>query len=294
MRPLRLTVTAVALAGGLALAGLVPGSVTVALGAPQQPIFSARVDTVRVDVDVRRDDRPVAGLRAEDFEVYDNGVRQQVQLVAPTALSIDVVLALDTSSSLDDRERVHLTTAGRRVVDALQKGERAAVVTFSERVAIPTLFTEDADALRTLLSRRTVAGDTALHDAAHAAMLVGTAARGRSIVILFSDGDDTASFLTEDAVIDSAQRTGSVVCVVMIGGEGKLLRQLAETTGGVFVKETSLDKVANRFAEILQGFRERYLISFTPTGVDRPGWHKLQVKVKDAAVRARSGYWAGS
>jgi Ca-activated chloride channel family protein len=286
MRTFRLTVTAAALAGGLA---------TAAVGAaPQQPVFSARVDTVRVDVDVRRDDKAVPGLRAEDFEVYDNGVRQQVQLVAPTALSIDVVLALDTSSSLDDRERVHLTTAGRRVVDALRKGERAAVVTFSERVAIPTLFTDDTDALRTLLARRTVAGDTALNDAAHAAMLVGTAARGRSIVILFSDGDDTASFLTEDAVIDSAQRTGSVVCVVMIGGEGKLLRQLAEVTGGVFIKETSLDRVASRFDEILQGFRDRYLISFTPTGVAKPGWHKLQVKVKDAAVRARSGYWAGS
>ena len=63
-------------------------------------------------------------------------------------------------------------------------------------------------------------------------MLLGTSAPGRPIVILFSDGDDTASFLTEDAVVQTAQRTAAVVCVVMIGGEDQLLRQLATTTAG--------------------------------------------------------------
>jgi uncharacterized protein YegL len=141
----------------------------------------------------------------------------------------------------------------------------------------------------------TASGDTALYDAAHAAMLVGTSAPGRPIVILFSDGDDTASFLDEDAVVETAQRTGAVVCVVMIGGQGKLLQQLAQTSGGVFVKESSLERVGERFTEILESFRRRYLISFTPTGGAKPGWHKIAVKVKGGGeVRARLGYWAGS
>ena len=79
----------------------------------------------------------------------------------------------------------------------------------------------------------------------------------------------------------------------MIGGEGRLLRQLSETTGGVFVKERSLDRVAERFAELLEGFRNRYLVSFVPTGVPKTGWHKLTVRVKGGGdVRARTGYWS--
>lgn len=280
--------------GRVAIAAALLGVTAGASPAGQQPSFSARVDTVRVDVDVRRNDRPVAGLTADDFEIFDNGVRQKVELMASTALPVSVVLALDTSASLDQKQRAHLVAAGRRVIDALRPSETAALVTFSERIVIHSTFTSDATALRALVAAPTASGDTALHDAAHAAMLLGTSAPGRSIVILFSDGDDTASFLAEDAVVETAQRTGSVVCVVMTGGEGTLLRELADTTGGLFVKETALERVAARFAEILETFRHRYLVSFTPTDAGRTGWHRLSVRVKGGGdVRARTGYWAG-
>ena len=278
--------------GTACLAGIAIGF-AMASARAQQPVFSTRVDTVRVDVEVRRADKPVTSLTAADFELLDNGVAQTVQLVSPQTLPINVVLALDTSSSLGPKERAHLAAAGARVIDALQGQESAALLTFSERIAIPSLFTSDTLALKTMLTMPTAAGDTALYDAAHAAMLVGATAPGRAIVILFSDGDDTASFLGEEAVVETAQRTGAVVCVVMSKGEGTLLRQLVTTTGGEFVTETSLERVGTRFAAMLESFRRRYLVSFTPTGVEKAGWHKLSVKVKGGGeVRARSGYWA--
>jgi VWFA-related protein len=261
----------------------------------QQPSFSARADYVRVDVEVRHNNAVVAGLTAGDFEVLDNGVPQRVEIVAPSAYSVSVVLALDMSSSLDQKARAHLIGAGTRVVDALKPGESAALLTFNERVTIRSTFTTDVARLRELVAAPAPSGDTALYDAAHTAMLVGTAAPGRSIVILFSDGDDTASLLTEDAIVETARRTGSVVCVVTLGGEDTPLQQLTSTTGGIFLREKSLDRVAARFAELLQRFRERYLLSFAPTGVDKPGWHKLTVRVKGGGdVRARTGYWGGS
>ena len=259
----------------------------------QQASFSARVDNVRVDVEVRRSERLVQGLTAADFDVLDNGVRQKVEIVAPSAFPVSVVLALDGSASLDQKERAHLIRAGTRVIDGLKPGESAALVPFSDRITILCPFTRDAAKLRALLAAPAASGDTAVFDAAHVAMLLGTSAPGRPIVILFSDGDDTASFLRDDEVVETAKRTGAVVCVVMIGGDGQLLRQLATTTGGVFVKEKSLDRVAERFAELLEGFRNRYLLSFVPTGVDRAGWHTLTVRVKSGGeVRARSGYWS--
>jgi len=258
-----------------------------------QAMFSARVDSVRVDVEVRRGGTPVAGLTGADFEILDNGVPQRVELMSPTALPLNIVLALDGSASLDAKEREHLIAAGGRVIDALRGDDKAALLTFADHVSILTAFTGDAWRLRELVAARMEGGDTALYDAAHVAMLIGAAARGRPIVILFSDGEDTASVLTGDTVVDTARRTGAVVCAVALGEPGPVLPRLAEVTGGVFVKETSLNKVAARFGEILEGFRRRYLVSFTPTGVARDGWHTLSVKVKGGGdVRARSGYWA--
>jgi VWFA-related protein len=257
-----------------------------------KPSFSAAVDVVRVDADVRRDDKVVEGLTAADFEVLDKGVRQRVELVAGSSLPLNVVIALDTSASLDDRGRRQLSAAGQRVVDALQPAESAALVTFSDRLDVHSGFTTDRARLRELLDFRPgAAGDTILRDAVHGTMLIGGAAAGRPMIMLFSDGEDTASVLTPDAVLDTARRTGAVVCVVKLGGDDPLLEQLARTTGGLYLRETSLDKVAARFAAILETFRHRYLVSFSPT--DRThGWHALTVRVKDADVRARAGYWS--
>ncbi|MEO5821281.1 MAG: VWA domain-containing protein [Vicinamibacteraceae bacterium] len=258
-----------------------------------QATFSTRVDSVRVDVEVRRRGEPVAGLTAADFEILDNGVPQRVELMSPTALPLNIVLALDGSASLDAKERGHLIAAGGRVIDALRGDDQAALLTFADHVSILTSFTGDAWRLREVVAAATPGDDTALYDAAHVAMLIGASARGRPIVILFSDGEDTASLLTGDAVVDTARRTGAVVCVVALGEPGPVLPRLAEVTGGVFVKESSLNRVAARFGEILESFRRRYLVSFTPTGVPRDGWHTLSVKVKGGGdIRARSGYWA--
>ncbi len=298
LRPLACSRLTIAVACIVAVVSAAPRVAPAAPGAAiaaQQRSFSSRVDYVRVDAEVRRSDTLVIGLKAADFEVLDNGVPQEIEIVAPLAFPVSVVLVLDTSASLDDKERAHLARAGVRVIDALKSGESAALVTFSDRVRIRSPFTTDASKLLELLAEATPSGDTALYDAAHTAMLVGTAAPGRSIVILFSDGEDTASFLTEDALLETAQRTGSVVCVVALSANKRLLQQLATTTGGVFVHERSLDRVSARFAEILESFRNRYLLGFKPTGVEKGGWHKLTVRVKGGGdVRARTGYWGGS
>jgi Ca-activated chloride channel family protein len=274
---------------------LVVAAVALVAEAPhaQQTLFKAAVNSVRVDVEVRRGGQPVAGLTAADFQIVDEGVPQRAELVSTTTLPLNVVLALDGSASLDARERQHLVAAGRAVVDALRPGETAALVTFSDRVAIQTLFTGDLPRLRALVDTSMPVGDTALHEAAYVSMLLGASATGRPLVVLFSNGNDTVSLLTETAVLDAARRTGAAVCVVTVGAESTVLPKLAELTGGVFVKEASIDRVAARFDEILERFRHRYLVSFTPTGVAKAGWHKLAVRVKGGGeVSARLGYWA--
>ena len=193
----------------LALTGAAgPGSPALA---PQTPAFSARVDTVRVDVLVTEGGQVVRGLRASDFEVRDNGVPQQVDLVSFEQLSLNVILALDVSSSVAGERMAHLRTAGLALLDALGGDDRAALVTFNDRVRLEAELTRDMARIRSVLQRATPSGDTAVIDACFAAMVLGESEVGRSLLIVFSDGYDTSSWLTAERVLETAKRPDVVV-----------------------------------------------------------------------------------
>ena len=136
-----------------------------------------------------------------------------------------------------------------------------------------------------------------LIDGAFASIVVGESDAGRSLLIMFSDGVDTASWLTSDAVLNAAKRSDVVAYAVSVrsGARPDFLRDLASLTGGRLFE---IEKTANleaTFLEILDEFRHRYLLSYTPRGVARDGWHKLDVRVRrGGTVKARPGYLAGS
>ena len=117
-------------------------------------------------------------------------------------------------------------------------------------------------------------------------------------MIVFSDGVDTASWLTDDRVFDSAKRGDAVAYTVGVGdgGTSSFLRELASLTGGTAYKVDSTRDLRATFLRILDEFRHRYLVSYTPRGVSRDGWHRLDVRLKNrrAAIKARPGYLAGS
>jgi VWFA-related protein len=263
----------------------------------QQPIFSSRVDTVRVDVSVRQGDLSIVGLTAADFDVLDNGVRQKVDFATLEQMAVSVVLALDVSGSVEGARLARLRAAGERLVGMLTARETAAVVAFTDLVTIASDFTSDKTRLLAALEQPGGTGDTALVDATHAALVLGESQQGRPLVIIFSDGADTASFLSPNLVLETARRTGPVVyAVTMFDTSSDFIDDLVRLTGGRRLEVESLDRVSDAFAEILSESRERYLLSYTPTGVKPGGWHDIQVRVRGrrAEVRARPGYLAGS
>ena len=265
------------------------------IGASTQT-FTSRVDAVRVDVLVTENGRPVQGLTPADFEVLDNGVRQRVDLASFEQIPLNVVLALDMSASLQGLRLGHLQTAGKSVLDGLKPGDRAALVAFSH-VVVPTQgLTDNLDRVRAALDQAQGQGQTSLIDAAHAGMLLGESDAGRSLLIVFSDGVDTASWLTADAVLETARRGDVVVYSVEVGERrASFPRELSDVTGGrLFAIESTKDLSAT-FSKILEEFRMRYLVSYSPQGVARGGWHRLEVRVKNrnVSVKARPGYFAG-
>lgn len=282
----------------VALAGLLAVAATaMPAGEGQNPTFSSRVEAVRVDVLVTEDGKPVRDLRAADFEVFDNGVRQTVDLVSFEQLPLNVVFTFDLSASIVGERLDNLREASRTVLDGLRAGDQAALVMFNSTVTVGPALTSRAGLVQAAIDEAEPTGETSLVDASFAGMMVAEADAGRGLVMVFSDGRDTASWLRPEAVIDVAKRCDAVVYGVASGmaRRSEFLGELADQTGGRLFKIESTRSLGEVFREVLGEFRQRYLISYSPAGVSREGWHELTVRVKGrkAAVRARPGYLAG-
>ena len=264
----------------------------------QAPPFTTRIESVRVDVLVLDGGRPILGLKPSDFEVLDNGIPQQVELVSFENIPLNVVLALDMSDSVAGERLEQLQDAGRAVLGGLTRGDQAAVVNFSHAVTLAAPLTADIASVRDALDEAWGIGNTSLADGVYAAMMVGEADAGRALVIVFSDGLDTSSWLGDDRVLDAAKRSDAVAYAVSVGatGNSSFLRDLASLTGGTAYKLDSTRDLRATFLRILDEFRHRYLVSYTPHGVARDGWHRLEVRVNNrhATVKARPGYLAGT
>jgi VWFA-related protein len=282
------------------------------------PLFRAVANVVRLDTLVTERGRPLAKLTADDFELYDSGVKQQITSTTIEDVDIDVVLVLDTSRSVAGTRLQALRDAASALVRNLRPDDRAAVVTFASGVTVSAPLTTDHTAVARALETVDARGATSLVDATWTSVLLAHGNDRPTLVLVFSDGLDTASWLNVGPVLDLASRANLVVDAVVVGG-ARLLNRRAEApapaaagpaavsagwgvedfllgvtgaTGGRVVDGSGGSKLEAAFVAALKEFRTRYQLSYTPTGVDRPGWHALDVRVRrpGATIRARPGY----
>jgi hypothetical protein len=126
---------------------------------------------------------------------------KHLHLVRADELPINVVLALDLSGSVAGESLGHLRRAGNAVIDALGPLEQAALITFSQSISLGVGLTKDRQRVREALDAARGSGDTSLIDASYAALVLGEADTGRALVIVFSDGLDTSSWLSAASVL---------------------------------------------------------------------------------------------
>lgn len=257
-----------------------------------QTTFRSGIEVVELDVSVTRGGVPVAGLTARDFVLTDNGATQEVESVTLEQLPLSVTMVLDTSQSVAGDRLQHLVQAGEGLVAALHPDDRAALVTFSHAVDLLVPMTGDTPSIRTALGAMTGNGATSVRDAIHLALQIRPHDRSRPLLLVFTDGHDTASWLTEDAAIDSAKRAGVVIHAVRVESDA-FLDRLTQVSGGRTWSATSDRQLQELFTKALDEMRARYLLTYTPRGVRQPGWHELKVKLKTgrADVTARRGYF---
>ena len=271
-------------AAGLAFAVLLAAQ-------PPQDMFRTGVEVVEIDVSVMRGNQPVPGLTSRDFSLTDNGVAQQVESVMIDRLPLDVTLVLDTSRSLYGERLTQLVRAGEAFTNALRPDDHAALVTFSQQIELAVPMTTDRQAIRSALAHMEANGSTALRDAVHIAIQLSPRDRARSLLLVFTDGHDTVSWLTEDAVLDSVRRSGVVIHAVRVESDG-FLDRLTQAAGGRAWSATSGRQLRELFTHALGEMRARYLLSYTPRGVDTAGWHSVKVSLKNTRgeITARPGY----
>ena len=237
---------------------------------------------------------PVAGLTAADFELRDNDVPQAVDLVVTSDVPVNAVLALDTSASTTGQRQKDLIAASQALLDGLKPADRAALTTFSQAVAPRIGLTSDIAAVRAALLRIEPSGETSVMDGAYVALTAALAQTGRSLVVVCTDGADTMSWLQPDEVLETAKRSNAVLYAVTAadGRRHSSLKDLADATGGHMLQVTSSADLRPAFQKILQDFRSRYILAYSPQGVSLDGFHRLDVRVKrrGLTVKARPGY----
>jgi VWFA-related protein len=276
------------------------------------PVFKTGVEAVYVDVFVTRADTPVLGLGAEDFVVTDNDVRQRVEVVDRESIPTTAVLALDASTSVMGERLVELRAAAEAFLRGMAARDEAALLTFNEKIALRQAPTTDRSAVAAALERVRAGGATAVIDALYVC-LKRRWGPGRPLVVLFTDGEDSASWLENDDVLEAARESSALLYVVGTGAAGPmlgapqfwsrrrdlqpepghvyLLRRAAETTGGAYWS-VDYDRLEEAFLRVLEAASARYVLSYEPGGIARVGLHRLKVSVKQGGldVRARQEY----
>jgi len=287
---------------------------------PTTAQFRTSAEGVMVDVLVTEGSRPLTGLTGEDFELYDSGVLQDVRAMSIQDIPLSLMLVLDSSSSLEGRRLTELKRGADDVIEQLRDGDRGAVLTFSDQLRLRAGWTEDRAVLKSAIASVETGGTTSLTDAVYAALTLNDRLPARrSLVLVFSDGNDTASWLAPAAVARAAANVDSVIYAVVFEAgtfssnpsalryrsgleilpapglpvsPGDLLEHVTSISGGRLWITEDTSRLRGALTGVLAEFRTRYVLTYTPRGVPAPGWHPIEIKLKAGrgTVRARRGY----
>lgn len=260
----------------------------------EAPVFATSVEMVRLEVAVTRDGIPVRDLETRHFEVRDNGVLQDFEVVAQEEKLVHAVLALDNSSSLAGERLARLKVAAHSLLDALGPDDAVSLLTFSNRLALVAGPGTPREQVHAAIETTQAGLTTSLYDAAFAAMTIADPALGRPIVLVFTDGQDVGSWLRPEQVLRAA-RSSDLVTHAVFGGpqrsDASFLEALARATGGQVWKVEDLD-LEEAFLRALGEFRSRYTLQYPSWNDSGKEWHEVDVRVRvpGAKVRVREGY----
>jgi len=279
---------------------------------PQSPSFRAGVDIVSLSVTVTDSaNRYVTDLNEPDFQVFEDGARQEVTFFSRREQPIALSLLLDSSASMEDKLPT-LQTAASNFVRKLKPNDIAQVIDFDNRVDVRQVFTGSQPDLLTAIDRIAAGGSTSLHNAIYIALKELRKVRAvteqdirRQALVVFSDGEDTSSLVAFDEVLDLAKRSEtSIYAIALRGADAQskgfreaefVMRTLAQETGGRAFFPAKIEDLENVYSQIADELASQYTMGYTSKNPRRDGaWRRIDVRVTrpNAAARAKRGYYA--
>jgi Ca-activated chloride channel family protein len=271
----------------------------------QAPSFRSTTQTVPIYATVLdASGRLVPDLTEEDFEIYDNLKPRPISIFKSDIQPITVVIMLDTSGSMT-LNLDFLKIAAEQFVLRMLPEDRARIGSFSDVIRMSPTFTGDRDELVRILHTDIRFGNpTFLWDAIDRSMDALSDEPGRRVVLIFTDGDDQTSRVTNfDKVIARAQREDFMIYAVGLQSTIPALRmttkpdrnlgKLASETGGGYFELKKTADLNSTFTRVADELHRQYVIGFTPEKLDGV-LHKLDVRVKKPGMRvqARKSYLA--
>jgi len=281
--------------------------------AQEPPKFSSTVSLVRVVTTVRTLAGEIVGtLDKNEFEVYDNGVKQQVSVFEhQTEQALSVVLMLDTSGSTAKELKYEADSASRFFRALLGEGnpqDAVAFYTFNWEVREQQPFGRDLRALDNRLKLLHGEAGTSMYDAVYLGAQRLEPRSGRKVIVVITDGGDTVSKVSVHKALEAAQLADAVIYAIVVkpitndagrnmGGE-HALEFMARGTGGRTFQPTVGTELDKAFNAIITELRTQYLLGYYPKDIPptKERFHKLEVRVlrPDLRVSARNGYYGES
>ena len=275
--------------------------------------FKSGVDLVTVDVCVR----DAAGhflptLSADDFLILENGAAQEVRFIERgDALPLRVLLLIDGSSSMNGRKLGRAREAAAQFAARLSADDKMEIITFNEKASIALAFEDERARAAETLHHISASGMTALNEALLVAVnelrrvrtVYGSEAR--EVVIVLSDGEDTASVIGFEEILRAVRSSGALVYTLSLRtspsgewlGANWPLLQLAADTGGRAVAVPRLDALEELYHDIVTEVRHLYRLGYVSSNSRRDGtWRSVSVRMRsgDARIQTRAGYYASS
>ncbi len=277
--------------------------------------FRAGVELVSLNVTVTDGSAHyVTDLQQDEFNVFEDGVKQDVTFFTRTNLPIALALLLDTSASMETKLQT-AQEAASGFARRLRPQDLAEVIDFDSRVIVLQNFTNSAADLEQAIRKTSAGGSTSLYNAVYIALkdLKKVVAKNveeirRQAIVLLSDGEDTSSLLPFEEVLDLAKRSETAIYAIGLRpNEGPstvtkgfkeaefVLRQLSQETGGRAFFPSQASDLAAIYGQISDELSSQYTLGYTPRNPRRDGaWRRIVVRVNRPSVTARTkqGYFA--
>ncbi|MCI0487419.1 MAG: VWA domain-containing protein [Blastocatellia bacterium] len=291
----------------------------------QPDVDAIKLETRLVNLNVKVWDisgRSITDLTKEDFQVFEDGERQDITHFAPITAPVSLVLLLDLSGSTKDKMKA-MKKAAQKFVDSLNRSDRIAVAAFNRRFMVVSHFTTDRKLLKDRIDdMKNRSGGTGYYDAMWDTLdLFNETNETRRAIVVLTDGVDNSISDPEDyqprhpydeLLTRIAQEEATIYPIyfdteyetVVKGGMGnhqeyviarKQLHEVADFTGGLLFKANRIEDLEGVYQRVAAELHSLYSIAYSAKSTRKDGqWRNISVKVHrdKATARTKKGYYA--